>query len=501
MIDNIPSINLGYLVDKKAHIHPNRVAVVQSDSGGQISYGELQRRSNACAAYLQSLGIERGDTVAVVCANRCEFFDLLLACAKLGAILVPTNFRLSDQEIARILESAKSKVVFYDDQCQERVVAWENDQRLLVNIEHQTYTSSDANNDWPYAAAQDPLCLIYTSGSSGKPKGVIQTHQNIFFKSIDSIVDWGMTYDEVVLVAAPLFHVAGLNSLTLPALHVGATLVLQQRFDAEETLQIIEARGVTCFAVVPTILRIIANTPSFSTHCFNSLRFILAGGEPLEPELQELFQSKGVTVLNVFGMSEVTNGVIYQRAWDVEADGSAGRVATHAMLRIGNEAEGDKNVGELYIGGPIVSPGYWNEPTLTESTFRDGWVATGDIAQKDASGRVFLVGRTDDMIKSGAEKIAPAELEQVINALPGVADVVVFGVPHEKWGAVPRAVVAIKEGEEVTKEMIIDACCERLASYKKPDSVLLVKELPLTGSGKVDRTAVKSRYGSGVFAE
>ncbi len=497
-ISDMHSVNLGFIIDKKAEIHPERIAITDTSVGESYTYGDLRVRSDSCAHYLMDMGLKRGDTVSIVSITRIESFDLMLACAKLGCVFVPINFRLSAKEVSQILSDALSPVVFYDSIFKDRYQQIGHHVRKVIDIDTISFdTATSEKPHYSYGKAEEPFVLIYTSGSSGEPKGVIQTHLNAFFKSVDSIIDWGMTYDDAVLVTAPLFHVAGLNALTISGLHLGGRLVLQKSFEAEETLQIIEDHNVTCFAVVPTALRMMVNAPSFPERELRSLRFFLVGGEPLDPALQKAFLDKGVDAINVFGLSETTDGAIYQRPGDDLMNGSVGKIATHVEVKLlsdNSQEVSEGEVGELVIGGPTVSPGYWKSPQKTEETFQEGWMKTGDLAYRDKDGFFYMVGRGDDMIKSGAEKISPAEIEQVIASMPEVADVVVIGIPDKKWGQVPKAIVARKRGMEIKEEDIIKVCKSELASYKKPKSIVIVDELPKTGAGKVDRALIRKEY-------
>ena len=497
-ISDMHSVNLGFIIDKKAEIHPERIAITDTSVGESYTYGDLKMRSDSCAHYLMDMGLKRGDTVSIVSITRIESFDLMLACAKLGCIFVPINFRLSPKEVSQILSDALSPVVFYDSIFKDRYQQIDHHVRKVIDIDTISFdTPTSEKPHYSYGKAEEPFVLIYTSGSSGEPKGVIQTHLNAFFKSVDSIIDWGMTYDDAVLVTAPLFHVAGLNALTLSGLHLGGRLVLQKSFEAEETLQIIEDHNVTCFAVVATHLRMMVNAPSFPERELRSLRFFLVGGEPLDPALQKAFLDKGVDAMNVFGLSETTDGAIYQRPGDDLMNGSVGKIATHVEVKLlsdNSQEVSEGEVGELVIGGPTVSPGYWKSPQKTEETFQEGWMKTGDLAYRDKEGFFYMVGRGDDMIKSGAEKISPAEIEQVIASMPEVADVVVIGIPDKKWGQVPKAIVARKRDMEIKEEDIIKVCKSELAGYKKPKSIVIVDELPKTGAGKVDRALIRELY-------
>lgn len=492
-------VNMGYIIDNKAEIHPERIALTDTAKAKSYTFGNLRLRSDNCAEFLRENGLQRGATVSILAGNRVESFDTMFACAKLGCVFVPINFRLSAKEINQIVLDAQSPLMFYDASFTEKIQ--EIDPRLvrLIDLEKTNFEISKGPEKprWKYGEAEDPFVLIYTSGTSGEPKGTIQTHSNAFFKSVDSIIDWGMTFKDVILVTAPLFHVAGLNALTLSGFHLGARVVLQNRFEAEETLQMIEQEGITCFAVVPTALRMMANAPSFAKRELKSLRFVPVGGEPLEVSLQEIYLRKGAEVLNVFGMSETTDGAIYQRPGTDILNGSVGKPATHVKVKLmGPDSlevkEGE--TGELLVGGPTVSPGYWKNPRKTKESFQEGWVRTGDLAYRDKEGDYYMIGRGDDMIKSGAEKVSPAEIEKVISSLPAVSDVVVIGIPDSKWGQVPKAIVARKKGMEIREEDIIEACRKELASYKKPKSVIIVDELPKTGSGKIDRSLIKKIY-------
>jgi len=497
-LQNLYTLTQGFIIDKRAQIHPDRIAIHDTADGSRYSYQDLKERSDQCAQYLLDRGLRKGQTVSALLMNTIEFFDLMFACAKIDCVFVPINYRLSLSEIQKIISNARSFIIFYDQAFSDKVPKDTDEAREFIDVR-----SIDLNRYSPKKTphkAGDPtasLILIYTSGSAGEPKGVIQTHLNIFFKSIDSIIDYGMNYHDIVLVPAPLFHVAGLNALTLPCLHAGGRLILQRRFQADEVLQIIDEEGVTCLAVAPTMLKMMVNSNQFATSSLKSVRFIMVGGEPLDPMIQQAFMDKGVYALNVFGMSETTDGVMYQRIGDEPIKNCVGPLATHldAKIMLDESTEAlDGEPGEIVVKGGTVSPGYWENPEKTKETFKDGWVWTGDMALRDEKGRFYMVGRSDYMIKSGAEKISPAEIEMAISSSPKVADVVVFGVPDEKWGQVAKAVVAKKPGVSLKEEEVIEICKSKMASYKRPKHIVIVDQLPVTGSGKVDRALIRKLF-------
>ncbi len=487
-------MNIASIVARRAQIHPERIAVTDAADGCTYSYRELSERAVRFAEHFLFSDVRAGDRVGYLGANRIAAFDVMLGCAQRGAIFVPLNYRFSAAEIARVLADARPAWVIMDDEYS-----------ALLSDSPGVPTArpipapcdvSPYERPAPITAGEenDPFALIYTSGSTGAPKGVIQTHRNAFFRALAGIVDFDMTSRDVVLVAAPLFHVAGLNALTLSALHIGARIVLQPRFNPDQTLQLIAREQVSCLAVAPTMLKMMSATPNFTRANLASLRFILVGGEPLESAVQTQWREMGVELLNVFGMSETTDGALYQRIGNRTAANCIGRPASYVDVRIGEAGE-YSDVGELFIAGPAVAPGYWGDAERSRGVFQNGWVRTGDLVSRDAAGDFYVIGRADDMIKSGAEKIAPAELEDVIGALPEVESVVVFGVPDEKWGQSARAVIARKPGVQLTEASVLEACSRTLASYKKPRSIVIVDELSKTGSGKVDRAAVKQQYG------
>ena len=497
-LESLYTLTQGFLIDKRAQIHPDRIAIQDVADGSRYSYQDLKERSDQCAEYLLDHGLKKGQTISALLMNTIEYFDLMFACAKIDGVFVPINYRLSPKEIQNVILNARSPLVFYDQTFSDRIIKDTDGVKEFIDIRSMDLTCYAAKKP-PHKAGDpsSPLILIYTSGSVGEPKGVIQTHLNIFFKSIDSIIDYGMTYDDIVLVPAPLFHVAGLNALTLPGLHVGGRVILERRFQADESLQIIDEEGVTCLAVAPTMLKMMVNSDRFAKSSLKSVRFIMVGGEPLDPIIQQAFMEKGVYALNVYGMSETTDGVMYQRIGDEPIKDCVGPLATHLdakiMLDESTEAP-DGEPGEIVVKGGTVSPGYWENPEKTKETFKDGWVWTGDMALRDEKGRFYMVGRSDYMIKSGAEKISPAEIEIAISSSPKVADVVVFGVPDEKWGQVVKAVVARKPGVSLKEEEVIEICKSKMASYKRPKHIVIVDRLPVTGSGKVDRALIRKLY-------
>ncbi len=507
--------NFGFIIERKRELHPKRVALVEHGKSVSYTYEELDALSNKTAQALVATAVKKGDRVMAILENSAEFFGLLFGCNKIGAVLVPVNFRLSPDELAIIFEDVAPVMLVYQSDYAVKV------ERLRSTMKGSTkfiVVQSGANmptGDQSFAdfvsvrqdrspgiraGGDDPSVILFTSGSTGKPKGVIQTHRNTFTKSVDHVVDLAPRRDDVLLTMAPVFHVGGLNILTMSMFHVGGSVIVQSRFEPGQALDIIESRRVTLLFAIPTMLKMMVANEGWANHDISSLRYVVSGGEPVPQRIREVFSEKGVPVLAAYGLTEGSSMSSFQREFDHEGKAAdcIGKPPTHLESKVVDEAGkevGTGEVGELIHRGPTVMPGYWNRPEETKSKVKDGWLYTGDLVRKDENGFYYLVGRRDDMIKSGGEKIYPSEVEEVIYRHPKVAEVVVFGRPDETWGNSVWAVVVGKKESRLSEEEIIEYCKRKIAGYKCPRRVILVDEMPHTGSGKVDRKGVKELYG------
>ncbi|MEU9060898.1 long-chain fatty acid--CoA ligase [Streptomyces sp. NPDC048430] len=495
---------LGSWPARRARKTPHRTALIHQSTA--VTYGALHERTTRLAHALRAAGIRRGDRVAYLGPNHPSFLETLFATGLLGAVFVPLNTRLAAPEIAYQLTDSGARALLYAPSHVALVdsVRGETDVRTVIPVGGTGYeellaASSAEPIDEP--VTPDDLCIImYTSGTTGRPKGAMLTHANLTWNAINVLLDHDLISDETALVSAPLFHTAGLNMLTLPVLLKGGACLLVESFHPGGTLDLIERHKVTFMFGVPTMFDQVARHPRWAEADLSSLRILTCGGSPIPAPLIAAYQARGLTFLQGYGMTEASPGTLFLDAEHaVTKAGSAGVPHFFSDVRVVRpdmSAAGAGETGEVVVRGPHVMPGYWGLPEETAAAFADGWFRSGDAARIDADGYVTVVDRIKDMILSGGENIYPAEVENALLAHPDIAECAVIGVPDEKWGEVPRAVVVAHEGTTPDADDILASLSGRLAKYKIPKSVVVVEELPRTASGKLLKHRVRTRYGT-----
>ncbi|MGW8379367.1 long-chain fatty acid--CoA ligase [Streptomyces sp. ODS28] len=494
---------------RTALIHHPDPAVPGGDPGEPVSstYAELHDRTARLALSLSERGIRRGDRVAYLGPNHPAYLETLFAAGLLGAVFVPLNTRLSGPELAYQLDDSGARLLVHAPAHRDLVDGLETvygaPYRVELGPAYEELVAGpppqDGELDEPVTG--DDHCLImYTSGTTGRPKGAVLTHANLTWNAVNVLVDTDLTAGEVALASAPLFHTAGLNMLTLPVLLKGGTCVLTESFAPGATLELIERHRISFVFGVPTMYEMIARQPRWESADLSSLRLLSCGGAPVPEGLIRAYQRRGLTFLQGYGMTEAAPGVLFLDAeHSVSKAGSAGVPHFFSDVRVVREgltpaAPGE--TGEVLVRGPHVMPGYWGLPDATAAAFTEGWLRTGDAARTDADGYVTLVDRLKDMIISGGENIYPAEVEAAVLGLPGVAECAVIGVPDARWGQVARAVVVPEEGAAPDAEVLLSSLAGRLAKYKIPKSVVFADALPRTASGKLRKPLLRERYGT-----
>ncbi|MCK6510377.1 o-succinylbenzoate--CoA ligase [Myxococcota bacterium] len=500
-------INIATWIERNAALYRKKLAV--QDERHAWSYTTLSHRMSQLAALLKGQGVGQGDRVAVLLPNCAEMIEVLFACAQIGAIYVPLNWRLGEDELAYILRDCTPRSLIYAGRWTERArsLAGRMEQAPVLTevaetLEGSAYEAAlrgegESPLGDPVGGGDDDLMIIYTSGTTGNPKGVVLTHSNVFWQTING---WslGVSPDTVCLVLLPLFHVGGLNGSVTPMLHVGATVILQQKFDAGAVLASIEKDRVTGVVGVPTIFRLMADHPRFAETNFGSCQVLLSGGAPLSESLIQLYHARGLEFRQGYGLTEAAPGVTGMGPGEcLRKAGSAGRQILYTEVKVvdddGNALPTGES-GEIVVRGPNVMKGYWNLPEETAKTIRKGWLHTGDIGRFDEEGFLTIVDRKKDMIISGGENIYPAEIEKLLAGHPDVAMASVVGQSEERWGEVPVAVI-VPRTEGLTSEALHAFLDVRLARYKMPKHYHFVQELPLNASGKVIKAEVKKRLG------
>ncbi|MEV0934355.1 o-succinylbenzoate--CoA ligase [Streptomyces phaeochromogenes] len=494
---------LGSWPARRARKTPHRTALIHGDT--TLTYAGLYERTTRLAHALRDSGVRRGDRIAYLGPNHPSYLETLFAAGTLGAVFVPLNTRLAAPELAYQLTDSGAKALVYGPSFAGLVAG------LPGNSDVRTYVEVGAEYDQLLGAASgeaidepvtaDDTCIImYTSGTTGRPKGAMLTHGNLTWNAVNVLVDQDLIADERALVSAPLFHTAGLNMLTLPVLLKGGTCVLVEAFDPAATFDLIERHRITFMFGVPTMFEHVARHPRWADADLSSLRMLSCGGSPVPTPLIAAYQERGLTFLQGYGMTEASPGVLFLDAEHaVTKAGSAGVPHFFSDVRVVRPdltpAETGET-GEVVVRGPHVMPGYWGLPDETAAVFHDGWFRSGDAARIDEDGYVTIVDRIKDMIISGGENIYPAEIEDQLLAHPDIVECAVIGVPDEKWGEVPRAVIVPREDVELDPDEVLASLAGRLAKYKIPKSVVLADELPRTASGKLLKSRVRKRYGT-----
>ncbi|MEU9189282.1 long-chain fatty acid--CoA ligase [Streptomyces sp. NPDC048484] len=497
---------LGSWPARRARKTPHRTALIHHDT--TLTYSGLYERTTRLAHALRARGVRRGDRIAYLGPNHPSYLETLFAAGTLGAVFVPLNIRLAGPEIAHQLDDSGAKALVFGPSFEGQVAGLpgHSDVRTYVQVgaeyDQVLASASDEPIDEP-VTADDTCVIMYTSGTTGRPKGAMLTHGNLTWNAVNVLVDQDLIADERALVSAPLFHTAGLNMLTLPVLLKGGTCVLVEAFDPAATIDLIERHRITFMFGVPTMFEQAARHPRWAEADLSSLRMLSCGGSPVSTALIAAYQERGLTFLQGYGMTEASPGVLFLDAEHAVAKaGSAGVPHFFSDVRVvrpglaPSEIADVGETGEIVVRGPHVMPGYWGLPDETAAVFSDGWFRSGDAARIDEDGYVTIVDRIKDMIISGGENIYPAEIEEQLLAHPDIVECAVIGVPDEKWGEVPRAVVVVREDVELDPDEVLASLAGRLAKYKIPKSVVLAEELPRTASGKLLKSRVRKRYGT-----
>ncbi len=505
-------------VSSHADRTPERTALVNTATGEELTYEAFDERASRFARYLtDELGIAPGKRVAILSRNSTAYVEVLYGCAKAETLYVALNWRLAPPELEYIVGDATPEVLLYDPAFAETVEALRPEIGVdhYVALENPVTGSAEepvSSDDWQYEDAlaavgggrqrmpsrdrTDTWGLLYTSGTTGRPKGVRQTFDMVLYNYLNIGIPIDLTAEDTTLNVLPFFHTGGLNLYTNPTLIAGGTALVQPKFDPEATLDVLEDR-TTVFFGVPAIYRALYDHPDFEDADLSSVRSWASGGAPMPVSLIETYTDHDIVIQQGMGMTE-TGPTLFlideERA--LEKAGSIGQPTAFVDIRI-VDSDGEDvprgETGELLVRGPGVTPGYWENPEAQEEAFTDDWLHTGDVARRDEDGYVYLVDRLKNMFISGGENVYPAEIEAVLNDNPAIAEAAVVGVPDDEWGQVGKAFVVTESGETTTEDDVLAFCDERLASYKVPASVEFLDELPRNAAGKVERPVLEER--------
>lgn len=517
------------LLKKAVSLYPKKRAVVCGSEAW--TYSQFGERVNRLSQGLLSLGIEKGDRVAILHRNCHRYLEAYYGVMQIGAVLVPMNYRLSPREWLYIIEDSGAKALIAERQFHDALESvadsmsdwcriiwaghgeigpggalWEGDyEELLTGARDSAPAPIEIDGD-------DIAQIYYTSGTTGRGKGVMLSHRNVYVHALGTIAEFKLDDCDVWIHAAPLFHLAD-GWATWSITWVGGVHMLVSEFRERAVLESIEREGVTITNLVPTMLNALVNYPQVARYDCSSLRLLLSGGAPIaQKTVERVMETFGCDYAQTYGMTEtspyLTVSLLKQHLRELSEQeqmrfrASTGRPFVTIELRVVNEAGEDvkpdgREIGEIIVRGDSVTTGYWNLPQLTEEAFEDGWLRTGDMAVMDQEGYVTIVDRKKDMIITGGENVGSIEVENVLYSHPAVLEAAVIGVPDEKWGEAVKANVVIRQGEQASEEEVIQFCKERMARFKAPKSVDFLDELPKTGSGKISKKALRERHWRG----
>ncbi|GGM10587.1 putative long-chain-fatty-acid CoA ligase [Pseudooceanicola nanhaiensis] len=520
------------LIRKYAFHRPDHIATHYE--GRDHSWRDFSRRVHGMAQVLVERGVAPGDRVAYLGLNSHWLVEMYFVPSVIGAISVPINHRLSEDEMVEVVADCAPAILIVDRHFADRAAAlmercptlttliyadWDKPGATLPEGTLHYDTLADAAGEVPDHAFDDrasrsdeTMILFYTSGTTGRPKGVMLSHSNFLVNATGSGHLYGYRQDDVLLLSGPLFHL-GTGSRVFTAVAYGTTMVVQPKFDVEETMRMIEERRISTMTMVPTMLRMVMDHPDFEKFDFSSIRVLTYGASPMPVSLMEraIEAIPGITFCQGYGLTETSPVLsVLEPADHVPGNpmigklSSVGRPILYSDLRIVDENDRPLppgQPGEIVVRGPQVTHGYWNRPEETAQAMRNGFFHTGDAGYMDEDGYLYIAGRTKEMIISGGENVYPIETENALCKHPAVAQAAVFGVPHEKWGEMVYAVVALRTGQSVTTEELIAFCRERIAHYKAPRGMTIWAEaLPLSATNKIDKTALKRAVLEGVPA-
>lgn len=493
---------IGRWLGESARRHPERVAI--DDRGVSLSYADLDGRAQRLADALVTAGYRRGDRVATVTGNSADHVVALFACARAGLVLTPLSWRMPAPELAEQLALADPALVLADaefiDLARAAVGRLEARVGLTLlgesGVEHAVpapASTEPLGEPGPGPVADgDPLLLTFTSGTSARPKGVLLSHASCFWTNLSLSRVIPLSADDVVLAVMPQFHAGGWNIQPLLAWATGATVVLERTFEPGRVLRLVAERRVTTMMGVPSHYLFLAEHPAFARTDLSSLRLAVVGGAPMPAEQLRTWHDRGVALVQGYGLSEAGPNVLCVPAQDARhRAGWAGLPYPGVEVALADPETGrqlhEPGIGELLVRGPGLFSGYFRDPQATARVLRSGWLHTGDLAERDATGYLRIVDRISDMFISGGENVSPSQVEATLQAHPAVLEAAVRGVPHPRWGEVGQAHVVLREGARASAEELIEHCRVRLARYKVPQRVVIVDELPRTDAGKIRR--------------
>ncbi len=503
--------NVGAFLAKRAHLSPEVEAVYEYATGRRFSFAELNGRANRFAHCALELGIEKGDRVAILMMNSIEFVEAFLGLGKIGAVVVPLNWRLVPDELTYIINNCAARMLVFGEEFAEHaatlhqndvtVTKWiefgASGERQLFARDYEQQVSRQPDTEVEIRASDDDsLFIMYTSGTTGLPKGVVHSHRTMMWAMNGVCVTADLRYRDRYVLALPMFHVGALTPM-LSNIYRGISTVVVRQFNPTHMWEVIQQERITITIAVPSMLIFMLQVPELETYDYSSLRWVMSGATPVPVSLIEQYAELGIDIHQVYGLTESGGlGCLISPEDALIRIGSTGKAFFHADVRVVNENGDDVapgEPGEVIIRAPHNMVGYWNNPEATAETLRDGWLHTGDVALMDADGFVTIHDRLKDMLISGGENVYPAEIEDVILSHPGVGEVAVIGQASERWGESPLAVV-VKNDVALTEADVLRHCDGRLGRFKQPKAVAFVDQIPRNPTGKALKRLLREQF-------
>lgn len=502
---------IGSWTTKRARLSGDQVAIV--DRGRRFTYGEWHERCIRLARWLRAQGLRKGDRVAGVLLNGHQFLEIMYATNKLGAVFVPLNFRLAPLEVAYIVKDAGARLVFHHAEFAPLVDEALRETPLLPRVNCGAGLTATGTEPYEVLLADggvdieefdvgfnDLSLMMYTSGTTGRPKGAMLSHANTTWNAVHAMGRLLLSSSDRLLTVAPMFHIGGLNGFVTTGLYAGSAIHLLPAFDPQLVLKTIAREKITAMFAVPSMWQAIVQELERERYDLSSVRLFLTGGASCPLPVLEYFHARNIDIIEGFGLTETAPFVTILDAKDAtRKHGSIGVPAFHVDVRIVDDNDNDVprgSIGELICRGPNIFLGYWNQPRASREALRGGWFHTGDLARQDEEGFYYIVDRKKDMLISGGENVYPIEVEQTLYGHPAVAEVAVIGVPDPKWQEIPRAVVVLKPNAKLTEKELIGFCEGKLAHFKTPKSIIFVDAMPRSATGKILKTELRKQFGS-----
>ena len=512
------TINIGHFLAKRAFLSPQLEATVEPSAGGRRqTFQQLNARCNKVAHALRASGVAPGERVGLLMMNGLEFIETFYAVAKIGAVNVPLNWRLVADELEFILKDSGTTVLIYSEEFAQLVAELQSrgaktDIRFWVQVGGQPAGFAKSYDAWRENAPEtepelagfedDLVFIMYTSGTTGLPKGVMHSHNSVMWASLTVVATADVRYGDRYLLSLPMFHVGALNPV-IGNIYLGVTSVVLKSFDAKQSWELIGDEKITVTLMVPAMLQFMLATYDKTKHDHSTLRWCMSGAAPVPVSLIQAYIDMGIEVAQVYGLTESCGpGCLILGEDAVKHAGSTGRAFFHTDMRVvdgkGNECPTGEN-GEVVLRGRHMMVGYWNRPDATAQTMRNGWLHTGDVGSVDAEGFLTIRDRIKDMLISGGENVYPAEVENVVLSHPSVSDAAVIGLPSPKWGEVPLAVV-VRKDPSLTEAEVLEWCKGKLAPFKRPKVAVFIDVIPRNPTGKILKRVLRDTYEPSVTA-